>query len=104
SPTQAWNVNDPLLGRVLQTQNLGPGGSYTGTLTAPLPGVAPGSYYVILRSNILNSFPEPTLSNNLSASLTQAAIDARALPLATPTSGTLNQGQSAYYKVVVSAG
>ena len=49
SPTPTWNVNDPLLGSVYQTQNLAPGASYTGTLTAPLPGVAPGSYYVIVR-------------------------------------------------------
>ena len=84
--------------------NLAPGGSYTATLTAALPGVAPGSYYVILRTNILNSFPELTQSNNLSASLTQTSIDVPALTLGTPTAGTLAQGQSAYYKVVVPAG
>jgi hypothetical protein len=103
SPTTTWNVSDPLVGTVSQTQNLAPGGSYTGTLTAPLPGVAPGSYYVILRTNILNSYPEVTQSNNLSASLTQTAIDAPALTLGTPATGTLNQGQAAFYKVVVDA-
>ena len=38
STTQTWNVNDPFLGRVLQTQNVAPGKSYTGSLTAALPG------------------------------------------------------------------
>jgi hypothetical protein len=104
SPTATWNVSDPLLGHVPQTQNVAPNGSYTGTLTAPLPGVTPGSYYVILRSNILDNFPEPTLSNNLSASITQTAIDAPALTLGVPTTGTLVAGQFVYYRVVVTAG
>ncbi len=104
SPTPTWNISDPLLGEAPQTQNLAPGGNYTGTLTAPLPGVAPGSYYVILRTNILGTFPEPALSNNQSASSTQMAIDAPPLMLGAAANGTLNQGQSAYYKVVVSAG
>ncbi len=104
SPTPVWSINDPLLGKVNQTQDLAPNQSYQGTLTAPLPGVAPGNYHVILRSNILDSFPEVNLNNNVSASLTQVSIDAPALTLGTATNGTLNQGQSAYYKVVVSAG
>ncbi len=103
SPTPTWSVSDPLLGSVDQTQDIAPGGSYTGTLTAPVPGVTPGSYYVILRTNILDTLPESTLSNNESASLTQTAIDAPALTLGTPTDGSLNQGQYAYYKVDVSA-
>ena len=37
SPTPGFSVSDPLLGRVYQTQNLAPSGSYTGTLTATLP-------------------------------------------------------------------
>src|SRR5262249_5191822 len=45
-----------------------------------------------------------TLSNNLSVTVTQAAIDAPALTLDTPTDGTLDTGQAAYYKVVVDAG
>ena len=103
SPTPTYSPNDPLLGTVAEQQDLAPGGSYMGTLTAPLPGVAPGNYYVILRTNILNSLPESTLSNNLSASSTQISIDAPALTLGTPQNGTLAGGQSIYYKVVVPA-
>jgi len=104
SPTPTWNVSDPLLGTVSQTQDLAPGDSYTGTLTAPLPGVAPGSYYAILRANILDNLAEQTLSNNLSVSLTQTMIDAPGLTLGKAANGTLSQGQSAYWKVVVSEG
>ena len=105
SPTPTWSISDPLLGRVFQSQNLAAnGGSYTGTLTAPLPGVTPGSYYVIVRTNILANLPEVTLANNLSASLTQTSIDVPALALGTPTAGTLGDGQAAFYKVTVAAG
>ena len=104
SSTPTWNINDTLLGTVQQTQNLAPGASYSGTFNGTLPGVAPGSYYVILRTNILDSLQEQNLSDNQSASSSQTSIDALALTLGTPTHGTLNETQSAYYKVVVGAG
>ncbi len=42
SQTRTWSVGDPLLGKVLQTQDLAPGKSYSGTLTATMPGVCRG--------------------------------------------------------------
>jgi hypothetical protein len=104
SPTQTWSVSDPLLGQVVEIQDLASGGSYTGTLTAPLPGVDPGSYYVIVRTNILDSIPETTLANNLSASLKQTSLAPPALTLGTPATGTLGDQQSAFYQVAVTAG
>ncbi len=106
SPTPTWSLGDTLLGTVTQTQDLAAnGGTYTGTLTAPVPGVAPGNYYVIVRSNILDTLPETTLSNNLSASLTETTIDAQPLTVGTPTTGNFFQeGQFAYFKVSVAAG
>ena len=104
SSTPTWSVTDPLLGSVDQTQDIAPGGSYTATLTAPVPGVTPGSYYVILRTNILNTLPESTLGNNESASLTASSITAPTLTLGTPIDGTLAIGQAAYYGVDVAAG
>ena len=74
-------------------------------LTAPLPGVAPGSYYVILRTNILNTLPGADAEQQ-----PERVVDAdrnrrtRARRWARPPTAPLNQGQSAYYKVVVRAG
>ena len=104
SPTQAWSSSDPFLGTVAEDMDLLPTASYTGTLTAPLPGVNPGSYYVIVRSNILDTIPETTLANNLSASLTQASVTVPGLTLGVATPGTLGDGQSAFYEVAVGAG
>jgi hypothetical protein len=104
SSTPTWSASDPLLGVVQESRTLASGDNYTGTLTAPLPGVGVGSYYVIVRSNILDTLAETTLSNNLSASLTQTSIGVPALTLGTPTAGTLANQQSAYYQVTVAAG
>ncbi len=103
SPTQTWSVSDPILGTVTEDQDLAAGAAYTGNLTAALPGLNPGSYYVILRTNILDTIPETTLSNNLSASLTQTLLAPLALTLGVPSAGTLGSGQSAFYQVAVTA-
>ena len=104
STTQTWSASDPLLGTVQEDQDLAAGASYTGALTTPLPGVDPGSYYVIVRTNILDTIPETTLSNNLSASLTQTSISVPALTLGVASPGTLGDQQSAFYQVTVGAG
>ncbi|MEZ6062667.1 MAG: CARDB domain-containing protein [Planctomycetaceae bacterium] len=99
-----WDVTDPLLGRVVVTANVTSGNSYTRDLTAPLPGVVPGDYHVIIRSDILNNIPESDETNNLSASLNTTAVDFEELTLGTASSGSLGTGQSVYYKVDVPAG
>ncbi len=104
SPTQTFSASDPLLGTVTENRDLPAGDSYTDSLTAPLPGVAPGSYYVILRTNILDTIPETTLGNNLGASLTQTSVTVPALTLGTASSGALGEQQSAFYQVTVAAG
>ncbi|MEM9825059.1 MAG: CARDB domain-containing protein [Planctomycetota bacterium] len=104
SADQQWDINDPLLGRVDVTATVDGGNSYTRTITAPLPGVIPGDYQVIIRSDILNNVPESDESNNIGVSLDQAAVDFQALTLDVAELGTLASGQSTYYRVDVPAG
>ncbi len=104
SPTTTWSSSDPLLGTVSESRYLAPGNSYMDSLTAPVPGVTPGGYYVILRTDIYEQINPPTATNNQSASATTVAIDAQPLTLGVPTNSALNQAQSTYYKVVVPAG
>jgi subtilase family serine protease len=68
------NVEGPLAG----------GASYTQTVTASLPGVLPGAYKVLVRSDILNQVPESNEVNNFGASLAGVSVDAEALALGTP--------------------
>lgn len=99
-----WDLGDRLLGRVLHSGTVNGGSSYTETLTAPIPGVLPGDYRVIVRSDIRNNIPESNESNNLSASLDSVMLDAQALTLGVADSKLFSQGRSLYYKVTVVAG
>ncbi len=101
SADNQWDINDTLLGRV---SPYAVDGNYGATLTAPLPGVVPGNYQVIVRSDIRNWIAESNENNNITASLDKVAIDVEALQLGGSHYGTLFQGQSVYYKVDVAAG
>ena len=77
SPTTSFVYTDPLLATNVHQGGLAAGQSYTDQVTAPVPGVAPGTYYVILRTDVLNQIPESNLANNVSASLSRR-LDRRA--------------------------
>ena len=99
-----WDVNDLLIGRLNVHANVPGGSSYSRSLTAPAPGVNPGLYHVIVRSDILNSLPELSDANNLKASLDRVDMDAEVLVLGVPNQNNLPSGSSAFYKLQVSAG
>ena len=66
-----WDINDPLIGRVTHVGDVEGGASYTESLTAALPGVVPGDYQIIIRSDILNRIPETDETNNIGGSTEQ---------------------------------
>ncbi len=104
SADDVWDINDGFFGRVTHSGEVIASGSYTSILTAPLPGVLPGNYKVIVRSDIRNNLVESNESNNLSASLNSFVIDAAALTLGSASNGTLSPSQFVYYKVTVQTG
>lgn len=99
-----WDVNDTLFGSVLHRGDVANGGSYSETLEAVLPGVVPGDYHVIVRSDIRNVIAESSESNNIQGSLNQFEIDVPQLQLGGSATGTLSQGQTVYYRVDVAEG
>jgi len=99
-----WDVGDAFLGRVLHRGDVEPDNSYAETFTGRLPGVLPGDYHVILRTDIRNHVRESNEQNNVAASLERASVDAEALVLDVAAVGGLASGQSAYYRVDVPAG
>jgi subtilase family serine protease/methionine-rich copper-binding protein CopC len=103
SADDQWDIGDPLVGRVYHSGDVAGGSSYSHTLTAPLPGVLPGDYHVIIRSDIRNQIAESNETNNVAASLDQAALDAEELALGVPDADVLAQGRSAFYRVDVPA-
>ena len=60
------------------------GDNYSETLTAPLPGVLPGDYHVIVRSDILNHIQEIDDNNNVAGSLNSVALDAQEISVNQP--------------------
>jgi subtilase family serine protease len=104
SNDQFWDVDDAFFGRVSQSGPLAGGTSYSNSLSAPLPGVATGDYYVIVRSDIRNYIPESDENNNLKATVDDFSIDVEQLTLGVQDTSQLRFGQSLYYRVDVPGG
>lgn len=104
SADDVWDVDDGLFRRVLHEGDLLANASYTQTVTATLPGLFPGDYRIIVRSDILNQIVESNEANNIRATLDALSLDVQALALGIAAQGTMQQSQAYYYKVAVPAG
>ena len=104
SADSQWDLDDPLFARQQHVGDINGGESYSETVTAPLPGVLPGDYQVILRSDIRNNIQESSDENNVGASLDTFVIDAAVLQLDVPENDALIAGQSSYYRIDLPAG
>ena len=82
-----WDIDDLLFDQVNVSGPLNSGSKYSKSVNANLPGVATGSYHVIIRSDIRNTITESNESNNLKASLNQFDLDVPSLTLGTPVKG-----------------
>jgi len=101
STDNQWDIGDALVGRVHHQGDVAAGADYTETLRAPVPGVLPGDYAVIVRTDIRNHVAETNEANNIGASLDRVAIDAEALTIDVPAEGQIATGQSVYYRLDV---
>ncbi|NCT62651.1 MAG: hypothetical protein GPJ03_06150, partial [Microcystis aeruginosa G13-01] len=104
SQDNQWDINDVFFTEVTNSGTVTSGGSYSQTITAPLPGLAVGDYHLIIRSDIRNQVFESNDANNLKASLDQVDVDVERLNLGTASTGTLAQGQGFYYRFNGTAG
>ncbi|AFY39930.1 RHS repeat-associated core domain protein [[Leptolyngbya] sp. PCC 7376] len=104
SADNQWDIGDAVLGQIQVSETLGNGESYAQDLTVTLPGVLPGDYHVIVRSDIRNTFAEVDETNNVAVSAEQITTDISALTLGNTVESTLADGQSTYYRVDVAAG
>ncbi len=103
SADTTWDVGDPKIGKV---QHLGPvaaGGDYVESLTAPIPGVVPDDYYIIVRTDIHNEVPESVEGeqNNITPSADRIEVQTTELTLGTPHAGTVTNGDVRYFRVCV---
>ncbi len=105
SADTVWDIHDAKLGTRRHTGAIGTGDTYTTALTAPLPGLVPGDYYAIVRTDIYNEVREAIggEDNNLLVSDAQLAAELPELELGVPHEANL-AGGAHYYRVTAPAG
>ena len=103
STQMTLNSSSVLLGRVQQS-GVAAGGKYTQSVTAPVPGLAPDNYYVIVLADSQGLVPELNRTNTELHSTYPVQVTLPVLTLASPISRTIASGQSLYYQISLSAG
>ena len=106
SRDREWDLDDTLVGTFLYDSEAAGAvpaddGTYTGSLDVPMPGVVPGDYYIIVRTNLLQSIAEADRDNNTAVSLNSAFFDLPELKDEVSQSGEVRFGQALYYKIDV---
>jgi hypothetical protein len=104
STSGVLDINSLLLGRVSHTGGLAGFSSYTGSVTAPVPGEAPGSYFLIVVTDSTLQVPDISRANNAVASASALPVTIPQLSLGTPVTGTISNGQDLFYRVIVPPG
>jgi hypothetical protein len=104
STDRQWDLNDVRIARVRHDGDVPHAQSYAGSVTAEVPAVVPGDYYVIVRTDILNDVRELDETNNTGVSSTTYRVEGRGLALGGSVSATLDAGKAIYYQVDVAAG
>jgi len=99
-----------LLGHVTHTGAVATNGNYSGTLTAPLPLLLPGSYHVFVEADSQGIVPDSNRANNTLAAARTFSVSVPTLPLS-PAGGipkglnfTMAKGQELLFQVSVPAG
>ncbi len=104
SADDQWDISDTLFTRISQDGFLAVGGNRTNTVSAPTPGVLPGDYHVIIRTDIVNQVPETNEFNNITATLNQTVAEVEELTLNVPSANQIATRQARYYRVHVTSG
>jgi RHS repeat-associated protein len=100
-------VLDPyalLIGRVEHVGAEAGHASYSETLTAPLPGVVPGQYHIIVECGSQGFVPDSSPTNDRAAAPDPITVDVPVLTPGVTFSGTVASGQDEYFRVDLPAG
>ena len=105
SPTDAITANSTVLGTAMHTGGLAANGTYGGTLTAAMPALSPGSYYVLVVADSLYQLSEASRAGNTEAATNQVTLSLPSLVVGTPYNDSFAvANQNNYYRVNVPAG
>ena len=104
SSDNTWDIGDKPIGFFDFSGTLIPGGSYTATLTAQLPPATPGTYRIIVRTDIFDDIVELPTNNNTTTSASVIQVTVPELHLDVPLDTTLDTGQDRLFQVTVPQG
>ena len=106
STTPSITSSSILLGNAVHQGGLTAGASYNASLTAALPFLPPGNYYVLVRGDSLNQLAIANRADEiLAATSGPLAVAVPALTLDAPTADAFSAAnQDRYYQVTVPAG
>ncbi|MEM7373824.1 MAG: LamG-like jellyroll fold domain-containing protein [Bacteroidota bacterium] len=96
-----WDIDDHLLGIKNGNINIAPLSSEPRSIDRLLSGLSVGSYYLIIRSDILNNIPEGDESNNTRISSNQVYVTVPQLPFFVLTPDILANKAEIYYRIEV---
>jgi RHS repeat-associated protein len=99
-----WSANDVLIGYVQQSGTLGAGSNYTGYLSADLPGITAGNYYIVVQPDVLDNLNENLTGSHTGSTSNTFSIDVPQLTLGVAQTNNLVQSQEQFFKVNVPAG
>ena len=104
SADDLWDIDDKKIGMLQHEGPLAAGAEYTpsASLTAPLPGVVPGDYYIIVRTDLRNEVRESIdgEENNEAVSTSRFSVNCWTLALDVPDdTHSLSPGTEHFFQV-----
>ena len=96
SADDQWDIGDALFGRVTHTGDISSGLVYSESRTANWPGLLPGTYHVIVRTDNQSDVPESDETNNVGVSAASWTSDVDEITFGVNDSFTLT---AAYFKL-----
>lgn len=117
SSDQQWSPDDALVGVIEETINIAPNVSTelsaevqlsrsfqvnaNGEISGAMPGVAPGAYYIIIRTDIGGAIRESDITNNTVSSSSTFSAETDILDLGNAAPLTLNTASTRYFHVEI---
>ena len=98
-----WSSDDKMLGYADMNINIAANGEQSCELSGSITGFDEGSYYVIVKVNILNALNESTYENNVCVSMLTTEITFPTLAIGETIQRTIFPERSIYYKIEVGA-
>ncbi|MCX6270150.1 MAG: hypothetical protein NTU44_02840 [Bacteroidetes bacterium] len=100
----AWDINDIYFGSLNGYISLGPQANVNRSVSATLTGVAPGQWYIIVRTDVLNNIYEGNDNNNTSYAVQTLQVTVPELPLNTWIVHALTNYSPLYYRIEIPLG